>query len=373
MVLSRESDSILQQYEADCTMVLQRMDVGNRIAQLARCAHEFLVPLFHQLFGKMPVELSITLVHCLIALSIHEDIRVKLLESKLLEALLACLQNAVRKAKAGTCLNVPSFNTINERVWSSRLRMVDIKEGNEADVELRIAAIHCLCGYICESQARDWFLSLGGVNKIVQCLMNTSVPLRQAAATFLQLAAREPPIAAAFIHAGMLHWGLSVCLDGRRLGAITMKEPLDPPRHRMLDQKTMRRAIPVWETAIEALFSNYLPAKLAYMGRLDMTDVTEEGFYVTRHVERIFPILEELLVSRLCPLRTIYVCNFKSTTPALNPSVGVGAKPVRRRARSYSFSGGKRPGTNLKMSEVNSTNVNTTQEEFDALMTASAF
>ncbi|CAG2068470.1 unnamed protein product [Timema podura] len=141
----------------------------------------------------------------------------------------------------------------------------------------------------------------------------------------------------------------------------------------MLDQKTMRRAIPIWETAIEALFSNYLPAKLAYMGRLDMTDVTEEGFYVTRHVERIFPILEELLVARLCPLRTIYVCNFKSTTPALNPSVGMGAKPVRRRARSSSFSGGKRPGTNLKMSEVNSTNVNTTQEEFDALMTASAF
>ncbi|CAG2067774.1 unnamed protein product [Timema podura] len=133
------------------------------------------------MFGKMPVELSITLVHCLIALSIHEDIRVKLLESKLLEALLACLQ-----------------------------------EGNEADVELKIAAIHCLCGYICESQARDWFLNLGGVNKIVQCLMNTSVPLRQAAATFLQLAAREPPIAAAFIHAGMLHCRTSGAHDGKQ-------------------------------------------------------------------------------------------------------------------------------------------------------------
>nr|CAD7415121.1 unnamed protein product [Timema poppensis] len=220
-------------------------------------------------------------------------------------------------------------------------------EDKEADVELKIAAIHCLCGYICESQARDWFLNLGGVNKIVQCLMNTSVPLRQAAATFLQLAAQEPPIAAAFIHAGMLHW--------------------------MLDQKTMRRAIPIWETAIETLFSNYLPAKFAYMGRLDMTDVTEEGFYVTRHAERIFPILEELLVARLCPLRPIYVCNFKSTTPALHPSVGMGAKPVRRRARSSSINGSKRPSTNLKMSEVNSTNVNTTQEEFDSLMTASAF
>nr|CAD7409672.1 unnamed protein product [Timema cristinae] len=318
---------------------------------------EFLVPLFHQLFSKMPVELSITLVHCLIALSIHEDIRVKLLESKLLEALLACLQ-----------------------------------EGKEADIELKIAVIHCLCGYICESPARDWFLNLGGVNKIVECLMNTSVPLRQAAATFLQLAAREPPIAVAFIHAGMLHWLAGLCgsLNSKRFltdlfpigwpvntlnsiivssnrtecpshsnlsytltisgdvhkgfirlpvwtlpggyhheGTLCGFDWLDPLRHRMLDQKTMRRAIPIWETAIEALFSNYLPAKFAYMGRLDMTDVTEEGFYVTRHVERIFPILEELLVARLCPLRPIYVCNFKSTTPALHPSVGMGSKPVR--------------------------------------------
>ncbi|XP_063217892.1 armadillo repeat-containing protein 3 isoform X2 [Bacillus rossius redtenbacheri] len=87
----------------------------------------------------------------------------------------------------------------------------------------------------------------------------------------------------------------------------------------MMDRPEMRALVPVWSAATDALLDGHLPSKLAFRGRLDVTDKTREGFYVPRHAERRFPVLEELLEDRTCPVRPVYVCYFERAAPPEPP------------------------------------------------------
>lgn len=51
-------------------------------------------------------------------------------------------------------------------------------------------------------------------------------------------------------------------------------------------------------------------------GRLDIQDITKEGFYAMRQQQRIFLILEDLLRLRASPVRPIIVANFENIKPA---------------------------------------------------------
>lgn len=98
----------------------------------------------------------------------------------------------------------------------------------------------------------------------------------------------------------------------------------------------MRYSAPSWESAIEAVFRAYLPAKFAIKGlhslpdqfdpvalvprpniyqvlnagRLDMHDLTQEGFFILRHNKKLFFILDDLLEVRASPAYPVYVANF---------------------------------------------------------------
>lgn len=73
----------------------------------------------------------------------------------------------------------------------------------------------------------------------------------------------------------------------------------------------------MWEIALETMFNKFLPIKFAYTGRLELTDITEDEFYITRFPlsrdelnRNQFPILSELLLQQVCPVKTLYVARF---------------------------------------------------------------
>ncbi|PSN45070.1 hypothetical protein C0J52_04015 [Blattella germanica] len=165
-----------------------------------------------------------------------------------------------------------------------------MKDKNRDHLSLRVEACYALADSLTDAVAREQFLNLNGVEHIMECLKHRNLMLNQAAATALVAISCDSKLSAAFLRAGALDWMLQD------------------------KEKRTRYECPVWETAIEALLRSHLPIKFAYMSRLDIQDVTEDGFYVTRHVERPFQLLEELLEMEVCPIRPIYVANFNART-----------------------------------------------------------
>ncbi|XP_076634549.1 armadillo repeat-containing protein 3-like [Colletes latitarsis] len=77
----------------------------------------------------------------------------------------------------------------------------------------------------------------------------------------------------------------------------------------MIKNRSTARAIPSWDTCIEALFDSHLPIKFAFTGRLSLHDITQNGFYVLRRNVCPFPILDDIFRFKFCPLEPIYVVN----------------------------------------------------------------
>ncbi|XP_069678663.1 armadillo repeat-containing protein 3 isoform X2 [Periplaneta americana] len=248
-------------------------------AVLERKRQECLECLLQLPLGKIPLEMAVSLVTSLKHMSSHESIRAKMLESSLVESLLCCFQDC-----------------------------------GVGCMQLKVQSCYALANIICEEAVKDRFLAQGGVAHIVQCLQSSSLVLLQAAATLVQAAAGDHKLAKAMMYAGALE--------------------------RMLKAEHLRTRFkcPVWETAIEALFKSNLSMKFAYIGRLEQNDITDDGFYIMRRVERPFPILEQLLINRVSPIRPIYVVNFKA----------VASEPPATVAPSSSSFTGKKSRSNKK-------------------------
>ncbi|KAL0278193.1 UNVERIFIED_CONTAM: hypothetical protein PYX00_000084 [Menopon gallinae] len=149
---------------------------------------------------------------------------------------------------------------------------------------LQILAMECLSGFLLEDIGRSSFQALGGTQKLIGCLKNRYASLRQWAALLVTQMSQNLDFVKAFIRHHGLKW--------------------------MIDKKEMRYSAPSWESAIEAIFRAYLPAKFAIKGRLDMHDFTQEGFFVLRHHKKTFFILDDLLEVRASPAYPVYVANF---------------------------------------------------------------
>lgn len=87
--------------------------------------------------------------------------------------------------------------------------------------------------------------------------------------------------------------------------------------HRLLSKRSLRYDCPAWEMALETVFNHFPPIKFAFTGRLDMTDITGDCFYITRVSltrqqldNNMFPILEDLVSDKCCPMWTLYLANF---------------------------------------------------------------
>lgn len=73
------------------------------------------------------------------------------------------------------------------------------------------------------------------------------------------------------------------------------------------------------------MLNKFLPLKFAMTGRLDLTDVTDNGFYITRvglTQEQLkknkFPNINDLIESKCCPTQTIYFANYTDNNNIYN-------------------------------------------------------
>ncbi|XP_026471070.1 armadillo repeat-containing protein 3 [Ctenocephalides felis] len=149
--------------------------------------------------------------------------------------------------------------------------------------DLRVKSCECLTMYLCEENMRRWLPDTAQSLSIASdCLRDDSSRLKVSAAAVVRQAAEDPQVAQRFISSSVLQ-----CL---------------------LDDAAMRKACPIWESAIEVILNNHLPAKFAYTGKLEISDVIRGKFYLMRKPWISFPLLEEILsIENACPKQIIYL------------------------------------------------------------------
>ncbi|KAJ9594892.1 hypothetical protein L9F63_013817, partial [Diploptera punctata] len=256
--------------------------------------HELLENLLCSPAEVIPVEMKVCLIACLKQLAYFIDIRNKMIEGNYINSLLCCF-----------------------------------KDHDRSSLLLRVEACDALANVLSDNNGRVQFLSLNGVEHIMECLKDSYLKLNQAAATIIVVTSCDYEVIRAFIKAGALDWMLQE------------------------KEKITRYECPVWEAAIEAIFRCYLPIKFAYVNRLDPQDITEEGFYVARQVERPFIIIEELMKNEVSPIRPIYIANFRTehkiiSKISMSPSFKTGKISGKQRRSSMSLK--KREGTSSSSS-----------------------
>ncbi|KAK7789151.1 hypothetical protein R5R35_012353 [Gryllus longicercus] len=227
-----------------CSMIQRDKSICELFLNLHQ--QEALLHILKQPPGKVPMEVLVTILHCFAVCAVADDTRMKALETDFIEPTLHHLESP--------------------------------------DAQLCVAACFCLGAYSCEAHVRERFLSGKGPARLMECLKSPYMPVRQAAASLLQLMGLDAKVADAFITTGILDW--------------------------MMGQKKTKNACPTWETAIETLFKSCLPAKFFYLGHIDIQDNTGEVFYVMKRLNKPFMILDELLAIRASPRSIMLVANF---------------------------------------------------------------
>ncbi|CAH3953396.1 uncharacterized protein LOC123714181 isoform X1 [Pieris brassicae] len=90
--------------------------------------------------------------------------------------------------------------------------------------------------------------------------------------------------------------------------------------HYMVENKQARYTVSAWESALEAIFRQHPSAKLAYTGRLDINDFTQEGFYVLKKLGGKFPTIQQLIDSTPPHHDPVFVTMFHQPYDAVSTS-----------------------------------------------------
>ncbi|XP_064071601.1 uncharacterized protein LOC113402135 [Vanessa tameamea] len=152
------------------------------------------------------------------------------------------------------------------------------------DIRLKIMTCAVLSGLMKDEIAKDLFTSKEGEEVVSNNLRIEHIGLRTALCTL--------------ICASVTDEGADVYLE---LGTI----------HYMVENKKARYVVSAWEPALESIFRHHPSAKFAYTGRLDINDFTKDGFYVQKHLGKMFLTIQAL--SNLHPPHRdpVFFCMFQ--------------------------------------------------------------
>ncbi|XP_022822162.1 uncharacterized protein LOC111353390 [Spodoptera litura] len=151
------------------------------------------------------------------------------------------------------------------------------------DISLKILTCTVLTGLMTEEIARDLFTLKKGEDVISKNLLIEHVGLATALC--------------AFIIASVSNEGADIYLD---LGTV----------HYMVESRQARYIVSAWEPALEAIFRRHPSAKLAYTGRLDINDFTQEGFYCLKRLDDRFPSIQTVMTQTGRPRNPVFFCMF---------------------------------------------------------------
>ncbi|KAM3967861.1 LOW QUALITY PROTEIN: armadillo repeat-containing protein 3 [Aphomia sociella] len=151
------------------------------------------------------------------------------------------------------------------------------------DTNLKIMTCTVLNGLMTEDLARELFTMKRGEEVVSNNLRIEHVGLRTALCTLITCSITDE--------------GADFYLE---LGTI----------HYMVENKLARYAVGAWEPSLEAIFRHHPSAKLAYTGKLDINDYTEEGFYVQKRLGDSFPTIEQILTEKPPHREPVFICMF---------------------------------------------------------------
>ncbi|CAK9815090.1 Armadillo repeat-containing protein 3 [Anthophora plagiata] len=228
---------------------LLKCDVRNCQSFLDIQGENYLLALMKQTVGKVPAEILVGVVECFIAIGRNLTLKRSIISPDLIDVLSASFE-----------LTCKLMN------------------------DLKIACCTALSILCTEKSGRQEFLKTGGPERLYNLLCDVdSIPVRNAGVQLIQSLCADPILADAFVKARYLHY--------------------------MLKNRSAARVIPSWDACVEALFDSHLPLKFAFTGRLSFHNIVDDGFYVLRRNVCSFPILDDILKFKFCPLEPIYVVN----------------------------------------------------------------
>ncbi|XP_033345659.1 armadillo repeat-containing protein 3 [Bombus vosnesenskii] len=228
---------------------LLKCDVKNCQELLDIHGQNYLLWLMKQTGGKVPVEILVGVIECIITIARNQALRDTIITGDIIDAICASFELS--------CISMNDF---------------------------KIACCKALSTMCIEKIGKQEFLKAQGPERLYNLLCDVkSIPIRNAAAQLIQLLCADPVLADTFVSARYLNY--------------------------MLNNRSTARVVPSWDTCIEVLFDAHLPIKFALTGRLSLHDITRDGFYVLRRNVCAFPILDDIFRFKFCPLEPIYVVN----------------------------------------------------------------
>ncbi|XP_031768976.2 uncharacterized protein LOC113519158 [Galleria mellonella] len=169
------------------------------------------------------------------------------------------------------------------------------------DINLKIMTCTVLNGLMVEEVARELFTQGRGEMVVSKNLRIEHIGLRTALCSLIICSVTDE--------------GADVYLD---LGTI----------HYMAENKLARYVVGAWEPALEAIFRHHPSAKLAYTGKLDINDFTQEGFYVQKRLGDRFPTIEEIMTEKPPHRHPVFICMFNQ--PGFDATSGLNIRTPYR-------------------------------------------
>ncbi|XP_061709291.1 uncharacterized protein LOC133519288 [Cydia pomonella] len=244
---------------------------------------------------------------------------VRMSDTNIIEALCAILSddaavwfyirmNALR-ALAALCLKIPkaAYSLVEPKTFAA-LRNIN-KKFKDNPIEAQRLAVQCYINLQTYHVSMKAMLNIDFVQEMLNVLQRIDISLKKMACNVLTGLMVEPiskdlftrckgeEVVSTNLH--IKHVGFNTALCTLITASVT-DEGADVylhlgTVHYMVENRLARYVVSAWEPALEAIFRHHPSAKLAYTGRLDINDFTQEGFYVQKRLSTPFPTIRHLM------------------------------------------------------------------------------
>ncbi|XP_053611630.1 uncharacterized protein LOC128675905 [Plodia interpunctella] len=188
-------------------------------------------------------------------------------------------------------LNLQSYHVSTNAMLNPEFMQELLDILTRIDTSLKIMTCQVLEGLMAHDAAKDLFSLKDGEKVVSNCLRIEHIGLRNALCTLISKSVTDD--------------GADTYLE---LGTI----------HYMVENRMARYVVRAWNPALDTIFRHHTSAKLAYIGRLDINDFTQEGFYVQKRLEESFPTIQKLMEQKPPYRNPVYICMFHTSVDAMS-------------------------------------------------------
>ncbi|XP_063616275.1 armadillo repeat-containing protein 3-like [Cydia splendana] len=254
------------------------------------------------------------------------------------------------QALAALCLKIPkaAYNLVEPKTFAA-LRNIN-KKFKDTPIEAQRLAMECYINLQTYHVSMKAMLNVDFIQEVVNILQRIDISMKKMACNVLTGLMVEPvakdwftlckgeEVVSTNLH--IKHVGLNTALCTLITACVTDEGADEYLRlgtvHFMVENRLARYVVSTWEPALEAIFRHQPSAKLAYTGRLDINDYTQEGFYVQKRLSSPFPTIQQLMDKPPPHEDPVFISLFQP--PVSEPGVDAGIDFEQHQSRGISSS-----------------------------------